>query len=95
MCIEGAYYGTPVIATRPLPCRYMQWLFSRRLAVHCTRVQDVVREAEAVIARRASTRAHALHRRAQRIFGDMRFPLDEIVALILRTAKRAQRSGPL
>jgi uncharacterized protein len=88
MCIEAAYYGTPAIATRPSPSRYMQWLFGRRLAVQCLSVPDAVQQADAIIARRGSQRAGAARRRAQRIFKRMRFPLQRVVDLILRTAER-------
>ena len=87
MCIEAAYYGTPVIATRGTPSRYMQWLFDRRLAVKCLSVPVAVRRAEAIIARRTTSSAQAARQRARGIFRKMRFPLEAVVDVVLRTAR--------
>lgn len=89
MRIEAAYFGTPVIATRPLPSAYMQWLFARRLARRSLTVDDAVRAAEAIIARRDSRAAEVARRRARRIFAAMRFPLRRVVDAIRATAAGA------
>jgi predicted glycosyltransferase len=89
MCIEAAYYGTPVIATRPTPSRYMQWLFDRRLAEKCTTVRDAARRAEEIIAASNADGGRMGRVRARRVFRGMSFPLHEIVEIVLRTATGA------
>ena len=87
--IEAAYYGTPVIATRPAPSRYMEWLFDRRLAVKCGSVAGTVRHAEQLIAADRTAAARKRRAAAQRVFRKMTFPLDDVVQLILRTGNSA------
>lgn len=86
MCIEAAYFGTPVIATLPVPTRYMEWLFERRLARRCLRVDEAVRWTEKIVANRGSKQATTLRRRARRYFSRMTFPLNQVVDLIQATA---------
>lgn len=82
MCIEAAYYGTPVIATRPLRCHYMEWLFAHDLARNATTVEDTVRLVEDIVETRVRWSAAA-----GAAFGRMRFPLEELTELIVDTAK--------
>lgn len=89
MCIEAAYFGTPVIATLPVRPQYMQWLFARRLARRCLTVNDAVRWAEDIVANCDTKTAKGARRRAQRIFSRMSFPLERIVDLIRTTAEEA------
>ena len=89
MCIEAAYYGTPVIATRPAPSRYMAWLFDRGLAMKCLSVAGIVRHAEHFIATDRTAAARTRRAAARRVFGKMTFPLDSLVELILRTGQNA------
>lgn len=84
MCIEAAYYGTPVIATRPAPSRYMQWLFDHGLAVKSLSLARTVRHAEQFIASDGTAAARKRRPAAQRVFRRMNFPLDDLVELILR-----------
>jgi len=85
MCIEAAYFGTPVIATRPAPSRYMEWLFDRRLAVKGVSAASTMRYAEQLIAADGTAAARTRRTAAQRVFRRMTFPLDNVVELILRT----------
>lgn len=87
MCIEAAYYGTPVIATRPLQCRYMQWLFDHGLAVAAASVPAAVRKAEAIIAKQAMGKTR--QQQAAAIFRRLEFPLDQLVDVSIRTANGA------
>jgi predicted glycosyltransferase len=89
MCIEAAYYGTPVIATRLAPSRYMEWLFERRLAVKSVSVAGTVRHAEQLMAAKRTAAAKKHRAAARRVFGRMTFPLDDVIELILRTGHGA------
>jgi predicted glycosyltransferase len=89
MCIEAAYFGTPVLATLPIRMHYMQWLFERRLARKCSTVADGVRWAEKIIAARGTGRDLSARRRARRLFGKMTFPLRAVSKLIQAAASRS------
>ncbi len=89
MCIEAAYYGTPVIATRPAPSRYMEWLFDHHLAVKSLSVARTVRHAEQVMAADRTAAARKRRAAAQRVFRRMNFALDNLVELILQTGSSA------
>jgi hypothetical protein len=87
MCIEAAYYGTPVVATRPMQSRYMQWLFDRGLADKASTAEEAVRRIETIVAGRNGDRARKLRAAGARSFRGLDFPLEEVVDLIIGTAK--------
>lgn len=84
MCIEAAWLGVPVLATRALPSRYMDWLFEQDLAVPCGDARALGRRAEALVAERGTPAAEARRARARRVFDPRPFPLDEVVDGILK-----------
>jgi len=73
--IEAAYYGTPVIACRPITCRYEQFLLDRWLAVKAHTVDEVVSLAYELLGKRNDDKA-------RQVFDKMKYPLDEIIKII-------------
>jgi hypothetical protein len=67
----------------------MQWLFERRLAVKATRVRSAVQAVEAIVGDGGPHALDIRRRRAQRIFGKMHFPLEQVTRLIMQTANGA------
>ena len=90
MCIEAAYFGTPVIATRGFITPYMTWLFRKALARECLTARDAVREVERIVEKRYSAETRIERRRARRIFSGIPFPLDEVVRLIMDCAGKSR-----
>jgi predicted glycosyltransferase len=86
MCIEAAYYGTPVLATRPLTSYYMTWLFERGLALESLALDETVRKAEEIIESRTAHTIRRQRERAAAIFRRMTFPLERVVEVILDAA---------
>jgi hypothetical protein len=87
MCIEAAYYGTPVIATRPIECHYMKWLFEKGLSVQSSTVSNCLEKAEEIIYQRTNGKEEMQRKKARKIFEHMEFPLEKITNLIIDTAK--------
>jgi len=92
MCIEAAYAGTPVIATRALDCFYMQWLFERGLAEACTDADQAMSRSEHLVAGRASNAASDRRASAREAFRAIPFPFDEITDAILATVRGSSSS---
>lgn len=87
MCIEAAYYGTPVIATRSIECHYMKWLFEKGLSVQSSTVANCVEKAEEIIYQWTNGNEEMQRKKAGKIFEIMEFPLEKITNLIIDTAK--------
>jgi len=93
MCIEAAYYGTPVIATRELRCRYMEWLFKKRLAEERLDTSAAVAAIEQIVGDRNTAATARSRKRAARIFSEIPFPLEETVEVIMDCAAGSKASS--
>lgn len=77
MNIEAAYYGTPVIACRPIEVRYERYLINEGLAVKAHSTSEVVNYESELIKRRKDALA-------KKVFGQMKYPLEEIIDIMER-----------
>jgi len=91
MCIEAAYAGTPVIATRSLDCHYMRWLFDRDLAEESLDVDEAVARSERYVADHRFREAAAHRAAARRMFSEIPFPMDQVIEAILATTAPKDR----
>jgi len=86
MCIEAAYLGVPVLATRGLRSGYMEWLFERELAAACPDLEVVVERAEAMVVETEAAARQTRRSRAREVFDSLPFPLEAVVDGILSAA---------
>lgn len=82
MAIEAAYYGTPVVDCRLLPCRYLDYLNEVGLSQKATTVQEAI-----TLAEKALTAGKNLDK-VREIFVPMRFPLREVADIIVGEAEK-------
>lgn len=81
MNMEAAYYGTPVIDCRAVDTFYMRFLRFRGLAVRALTIDEIVSEVEKAVEGGRNSE------RAKRVFGQMKFPLEEITEIIIGECK--------
>ena len=86
MCIEAAYFGTPVIATRALESRYITWLFEHQMALRADTLEETLARAESIMSARNASDAASERRHAAGLFEALPFPLEAVVEVILQTA---------
>jgi predicted glycosyltransferase len=79
MCIEAAFFGTPVIATRRLSCHYMDWLFVNELAIYSCEVSSIVEKTIYILKNRIRTDRNKLSR--------LPFPTDTVINWILEVGE--------
>lgn len=92
MCIEAAYYGTPVVATRELQCHYMAWLCRQRLAEEHLAANEAVIAIERIVQNRRTEENTRRRDRASRVFSKIPFPLEETVDVIMTCARGSGKS---
>lgn len=77
MNIEAAYYGTPVIACRPIEVRYERYLLNEGLAVKAHSTREVIEYENELIKKRNDSLA-------KKVFDKMKYPLEEIIDIMER-----------
>lgn len=79
MCLEAAYLGIPTITCRPIKAPITDFLINEGMAYEAHSVEDVVATFNSEV-------NHDLILEAKRIFGEMEFPLDTLIANLERGA---------
>jgi hypothetical protein len=82
MCIEAAYYGTPVISTRSKSTYYERFLEEHGLIRKASNVAEVVKLVEQLVIEGWEEHHARLQKRAKEVFSKMEYPLDEIVSIL-------------
>ncbi len=87
MCIEAAFFGVPVLASRGRRVAYMDWLFERDLAIECTEPAALLARAEQLVAERGGPEAAARRARARACFDPLAFPLEAVLDVLVDAAR--------
>jgi predicted glycosyltransferase len=80
MCLEAAYFGTPVITCRPIEAPITNWLINSGLAWKGKTAENTVELAEDWISKRTTETA-------RKAFGGMEFPLKQLIQNIEKKEK--------